>query len=245
MYSDQNSNTFLSMYNLIDKFFDQTLQLTRYVPFNEKLQMFLDDVFDISPIVKRYQQKLRYFWDLRNQIVHGFRLDHQHYVEVSDFAVEQIKSVYDHLLQPKSVVELFWNNGVSTCQLQDNLKAILSLMYTEELSHIPVYDDAMQFVNVLDESTIVHWIAQHGGMIDMQSITIRDIDLTRSYDDFCFVASNKSVYQLRELFVRDILENTHKRLGAVLVTATGKRNEPLQAIITALDLPKLEEYFIS
>jgi hypothetical protein len=131
MYSDQNSNTFLSIYNLIDKFFDQTLQLSRYVPFNEKLQMSLDEPFDISPIVKRYQQKLRYFGDLRNQIVHGFRLDHQHYVEVSDFAVEQIQSVYDHLLQPKSVVELFGKDGVITCQITDSLQEVLATMYRE------------------------------------------------------------------------------------------------------------------
>jgi hypothetical protein len=212
MYSDQNSNTFLSIYNLIDKFFDQTLQLSRYVPFNEKLQMFLDESFDISPIVKRYQQKLRYFGDLRNQIVHGFRLDHQHYVEVSDFAVEQIQSVYDHLLQPKSVVELFGKDGVITCQLNNNLQEVLTTMYEGELSHIPVYDEKMQFVDVLDESTVVHWISQHGGLIDMKAITLHDVDLSHSYDDFCFISPTMSVYQLRELFVKDFLKDTHKRL---------------------------------
>jgi uncharacterized protein Usg len=161
MYSDQNSNTFLSVYNLIDKFFDQTLMVTRYIPFNEKLQMFLEDSYDISPIVKRYQQKLRYFGDLRNQIVHGFRLDHQHYVEVSDFAVEQIRSVYDHLLQPKSVVELFGSEGVVTCGITDSLQTTITTMYEQELTHIPVYNEQMLFVDVLDESTIVHWMAKH------------------------------------------------------------------------------------
>jgi uncharacterized protein Usg len=107
MYSEQNSNSFLSLYNQIDKLFDQILMLTRYVPFNEKLQMFMEQAYDISPIVKKYQQKLRYFGDLRNQIVHGFRLDNQHFVVASDHAVDQIQGIYDHLAQPKTIVEMF------------------------------------------------------------------------------------------------------------------------------------------
>jgi hypothetical protein len=79
----------------------------------------------------------------------------------------------------------------------------------------------------------------------MKQTKISDIDLSVSYDDFCFISKDVSVYQLRELFVKDFLKNTHKRLGAVFVTETGKRNEPLQAMVTVLDLPKLEEYFIS
>lgn len=248
MYSEQNSNTFLSVYNQIDKLLDQTLLLTRYIPFNEKLQSFLDGSYDISPIVKRYQQNIRYFGDLRNQIVHGFRLDNQHYVIASDHAIQQIQSIYEHLSQPKTILEMFGNWGVASCQLSDKLVDTIQLMRGEHLSHLPVYDAAMKFVDVLDESTIVQRLASTFNawkIPDLEHITLADMDLSNSYDDFCFIPSKTSVYQLRELFVKDFMKDTHKRLGVVFVTHTWTRQEPLQAMVTALDLPRLEEYFIS
>jgi len=38
--------------------------------------------------------------------------------------------------------------------------------------------------------------------------------------------------------------NEKKRLGAVFITATGAENEPIEGVVTAMDLPKLSEHFV-
>lgn len=223
---------------------DQVLWLVRYTPFIEKMQLLIDGSYHISPVIRKYQQKIRYFGDLRNQMVHGFRMDQHHYLEVSDFAVEQIKEVYAHLTQPKTITELFWKDGVHTCQLDQPLSEVLTMMYTHKLTHIPIYDHSFQFVDILDESTVVHWLQQHQWTIDITRVRISDMQLTESYDDYAFVPIDINVYELRDLFIKDIMQDTHKRLWVVLVTQTWDRNEPLKALVSVIDLPMLDHYFI-
>lgn len=94
-------------------------------------------------------------------MVHGFRMDQHHYLQVSDFAVEQIAAVYEHLTHPKTITELFGADGVYTCQIDQPLSEVLTLMYTHKLTHIPIYDHSSKFVDILDESTVVHWLYRH------------------------------------------------------------------------------------
>ena len=102
MYSEANSNQFLAMYNQIDKYFDQLLQLKRYLPFFEKIRTIGDGQYHISHFVRKYEAKFRYFSDLRNQIAHGFRLENKHYVIASDHAVQEITKFNAELQKPKT-----------------------------------------------------------------------------------------------------------------------------------------------
>ena len=99
----ENSNTFLAYFNQIDKFFEVVLGATDYIPYTEKIEKVARGIYPVSAFVKKFQQKLKYFGDLRNQIVHGFRLDQHHYLLVSEYALDQIKKTYTHLTTPPIV----------------------------------------------------------------------------------------------------------------------------------------------
>lgn len=244
MHSVQNSNTFLAYYNQIDKYLSHVLTLTTFVSYGEKIAKIADGKYAVSPFVRLYQNKLRYFGDLRNQLVHGFSMDEKHYVVASDYAVEQIQQVYLQLTKPKTVWSLF-KRAVYTCTLHDPLKTVITTMRKELNTHVPVYDAAGVFVHMLSESTIAYRIADQidaGGDIHSEDVVVGDIPLQNTNDLFVFVEEEKSIYEIDALFTHHMEQK--KRLGAVFITKTGRVEEPIEWIITAMDLPKVEDTLI-
>ena len=55
--------------------------------------------------MNKFESKLRYFGDLRNHLVHGFRLDNRHYIHVSEHAVQQITFAHDQLTKPQTLLD--------------------------------------------------------------------------------------------------------------------------------------------
>lgn len=239
MHSVQNSNTFLGFYNQIDKFFATIIGAKSYIPFTEKVAIVAEWNYSQTKFVQQFQNKLRYFWDLRNQLVHGFSLDKKHYVVASDYAVEQIKRVYEELTKPKSVGEMF-THKVYTCNTNDSLKEVISIMRNDLNTHIPVYNEQWKFVEMLSESTIAYRVAEQisdDWILYSDEVTVWDIPLENSNDTFVFVDKDTSVYKIEELFSMN--HEQKKRLGAVFVTSSGDSSMPITWIVTAMDLPKL------
>lgn len=244
MHSVQNSNTFLGRYNKIDKVLAYAIESDKYIPFNEKVAIIAQSNMPISRFVRLYQNKLRYFWDLRNQLVHWFSLEKKHYIVASDYAVEQIEFVYNELTQPRTIWSLFTKN-VYSCVLSDSLKEVITIMKEKLNTHVPVYDDNNTFVEMLSESTIAYRIAQQiseSGELHIENVLVSDVPLENSNDTFTFVSKDKSIYEIQELFATSFMR--HKRLWAVFITETGSSSEPLVWIITAMDLPTIAKTLI-
>lgn len=243
-HSVQNSNTFLAYYNQIDKYLAYILGLTKYMPYNEKLVILADGNYSVSNFVHAYQNKLRYFGDLRNQLVHGFRLENKHYVLASDYAVEEIEKVYEELRKPTSVSQAF-GREVYTCTLDDVLREVIIVMRQELNTHVPVYDKKGNFVEMLSESTIAYRIADQigdDGEIHLADIKVGDVSLKNTNDEFVFVEASKSIYDIEQLFAQTL--QAKKRLGAAFVTKTGSSDEVITGIVTAMDLPRLADHFV-
>jgi len=237
MHSVKNSNTFLWYYNQIDKFLAHLIGAKVYIPYGEKIQKVADGNYSQSKFVRLYQNKLRYFGDLRNQLVHGFSLEHKHYVVASDYAVEQVKWVLEELSTPQTVGDLF-TGEIYSVKLSDSLKDVIRVMRDELNTHVPVYDDNGKFVEMLSESTIAYRVADAvEWKIDGKSLKVWDIQLENTNDTFTFVEQSKSIYEIETLFESSFSEK--KRLGAVFITENGDQSEKIIWIITAMDLPKL------
>ncbi len=209
-----------------------------YIPYTEKVAIIAEWNFPQSKFVQQFQNKLRYFGDLRNQLVHWFSLDKKHYVVASDYAVQQIKRVYEELTTPKSVWETF-KHAVYSCKTSDSLKDVIVTMRNELNTHIPVYDETGKFVEMLSESTIAYRVADeiNEKWLHSTELTVWDIPLENSNDTFVFVDQEASVYEIEKLFSTN--HEQKKRLWAVFVTSSGDETSPIVWIITAMDLPKL------
>jgi hypothetical protein len=176
------------------------------MPYNEKVTVIADGTYNVSNFVSLYQNKLRYFGDLRNQLVHGFRLENKHYVLASDYAVEEIKTIYEELRKPTSVQQAF-GREVYTCTLSDDLRDVIVVMRQELNTHVPVYDSKDVFVEMLSESTIAYWIADQigdDGQIHLADIKVGDVPLENTNDEFTFVEATKSIYDIEQLFAQNL-----------------------------------------
>jgi predicted transcriptional regulator len=143
----------------------------------------------LSNFIRLYQEKLRYFGDLRNQLVHGFRLDNNHYVLASDHAVAEIQTLYEEAKEPTSVSDVF-SREVYICYTHDFLSEVIQIMKENLNTHIPVYTPDGVFVEMLSESTIAYWLAEEigdDGEVHLAQVKVSDVTLENSNDLFVFV----------------------------------------------------------
>jgi hypothetical protein len=237
-YSSHNSNQFLSWYNKIDKFLSHVLDLKRYVPYGEKIDLIIQKNGEWSHVLDQYQSNFLYFWELRNQLVHGFSLDQKHFLEVSEYAVQQIERLYLWLTTPKTVGEVFVGE-VYTCTTTDSLFDVIVCMKNNLNTHVPVYHDWV-FIEMLSESTIAYRLADQIALwvsYDPQWVRVWDVSLENTNDIFVFISKSESVYNSKHRFLKHSANK--KRLWALFITEDWNQNQPIIWIVTAMDLNRI------
>lgn len=235
VHSVTNSNTFLAYFNHVDKFLEVVLGISSYLPFAEKVEKVAHGNYPVTSFVKKYHQKLKYFGDLRNQVVHGFRLDQHHYLLASDYAVEQIKTVYERLTKPPSVTR-FLRDDIPVLSPHSTLKEAIAQFVRTWLAGMPIYD-GVTYVDTI----LVHQIVSatlHEWFLD-QSVASR---LDTPKGQICFLPAHASVYEVEWLFSVDVEDEDPVEL--IRISKDWTPDEPLTWIITAKDLPKLDQEII-
>lgn len=237
-YSSHNSNQFLSWYNKIDKFLSRVLEIKKYIPYSEKIDLVIQKGAQWSYVLDQYQSSFLYFWELRNQLVHWFSLNQKHFLEVSEYAVQQIKSLYSWLTAPKTVGEVFaWE--VYSCTTNDLLSQVIVTMKSELNTHVPVYHEWV-FVEMLSESTIAYRLAEQitAWVSTIWSWTrIADVSLHNTNDIFAFISEDENVYEVRNRFLKHSANK--KRLWALFITQHWTQDEKILWVITAMDLNRI------
>lgn len=239
MHSVENSNTFLAYYNHLDKYFAYVLSLTKYMPFTEKVIAISQKQLPVTSFVSRYQEKLKYFWDLRNQLVHGFRLENKHYVLASDYAVEQIKIVYEEVRNP-TMVRTLCTKPLYTCVTTDTVQTVVGKMKRLGVSHVPLFDEKWALIDVLSERALAYTLMKE---TDKKPIRIWDISLKDDNDEYQIISTETSLYHVEDYFAQAMKQG--KTLGCLLVTQTGDATGEVLGIITINDLPACIEHYLT
>jgi hypothetical protein len=89
--------------------------------------------------VRKQQHKLKYFGDLRNQVVHGFRLEQHHYLLASDYAVMQIKTIYEHLTKPPTI-HTWCTQKIPYARTDTTMQEVITLITQADLPALPIQD---------------------------------------------------------------------------------------------------------
>lgn len=228
----RNDERFIVAFNKIEKFFDQQLNDSRYVPFYRAVQR----LRKTNAVINRYHNDLLEFSELRNAIVHE-RTDHHYTIaDPHDDIVDSIEKIANELTAPKSVMKLFAKT-LRTVQADLSVKEVLTIIKETEFSQFPVYR-SKQFLGLLTDKAILHWIAHHmNGDVEVLLGTkvIKLIDDDAIYDtNYRFIEREMSIYQAEDIFINAIKK--HKRLDALLITETGEPHERLLGMITPNDL---------
>jgi len=238
-----------SSYQYLKKFKQLETQLKRVADNPSDVVQFkdiLDKAKQNNPLI-RYQEAL--IWDLyalRNVFAHA---DREKYIaRVNKLAYEAIDNLIKLIQNPPTVGGKF-KKKVYWVTEDTIIKDIIQTMRQNLYTHVPVYtkiEGKYKFIGVFSESTMFYWLADNIENIKVD-FSIQPIqNLSHKYlndpnDLYKFVAPNKNIFEVYDEFKNAI--SKRKRLGAVFITPSGHRDDLPIGIITAWDLPEIENYF--
>jgi hypothetical protein len=142
--------TYLSLFNEIDKHFDKILGTERFLPYNDKIKQIITGRYPISRFVKLFQNDLKYFGELRNNISHGLKMDEYLYAIPTQSAIDKLADFVDKIVEPPLCIEYF-RKEVHSVQLSDAFSVVLKVMKEEHYKVVPVYE-GKKFLGVVTES---------------------------------------------------------------------------------------------
>ena len=231
----RNSDRFIVAYNRIEKVLAEKADGSGYSPFYR----LIDKVKITNSVVRKYEDDLREFGDLRNAIVHNRTGIDYVIAEPHDEIVERIELIEQKLSNPLSVGALF-GCKVHTLQAEDPLTAALKLMSETKFSQVPIYQNG-KFKGLITAAGITYWLAGQSteDVIPREIPTLSDVyNYENRKESFEFVDKDLSVYEAEDYFKRAITRGT--RLEALLITENAEYDGELIGIIRPFDLLKIK-----
>jgi len=191
--------------------------------------------------LSQYKDEFNLFTERRNNYSHE---SWQNYIP-SGWAIEIFKTIRNKLIKPKTIYEFIQDenkNTVFTCDIKDRLKDILSIMQEKIYTHIPVISNWI-FIWLLSESSICERLNNNidqDGNILIEHAIIEDSNLSSKNDCYIIEKRNTPLHVILETF-NEYIEKW-ERLWAIFITNLWKKDEKLDWIITAWDIPTIKKY---
>ena len=233
--SDKNSSRFLVAFNKIEKLLKEINDSKDYVTFFK----LIDLAGRKNATVRKYEDDLREFADLRNAIVHHRTSTEYAIAEPHMEIVELIEQIEELLSRPVTVGVMFARQ-VHTFQAADTLAKVLRIVRAKGFMQWPIYDGE-EFAGLITSGGIARWLIQtrEEETISREITTMDDIlKYEKNGNTYRFISSNTPVYKAEEIFKNSVLSG--HMLEALLITRNGKRDETLTGIITPIDLIQTE-----
>jgi hypothetical protein len=151
--SVRNSDRFIFAYNRIEKAMEKMSGLTDYMPFSR----LIDKTKKNSAVIRKFEDDLRVYANLRNAIVHN-RTDVEYAIaEPHDDIVEMIEYIDRELAKPITVGQMF-RRKVHTLKSTDTLSMGLELIRKQRFNQIPIYRNS-EFIGLVTANGITYWLA--------------------------------------------------------------------------------------
>lgn len=233
--AEPNSARFIVAFNKIEKKLKEIIGGASYMTFFKAVELAKKD----NATVRKYEDDLREFADLRNAIVHHRTSTEYVIAEPHLEVVELIERIENLLSQPVTVGTMFART-VHIFDAQDSLAKVLRIVRERNFLQLPIYRGE-EFVGLITAAGIARWLVQtvDEKIISREIITMGDIlKYEKVGENHHFIASSTSVYKAEEMFKRSVMEGG--RLEALLITRNGMKEEKLTGIITPIDLIKIE-----
>ncbi|NLY79247.1 MAG: CBS domain-containing protein [Lysinibacillus sp.] len=232
----KNSDRFLLAFNRITQTLRRIVKAKEYMPFYR----LVDLAKKKSPLVKKYEDELRSFADLRNAIVHHRTSQEFVIAEPHTKIVERIEYIDELLARPRLVGQVFRKKVVSF-QTTDSLKNVLNIIQERKYTQFPIYD-GRDFRGLITTTGITNWLAEATNT-QMPLYEMPKLDDILSYEknrgNYKFISRYMTIYHAKELFKQGVERG--KRYEALLITENGRPHQRLIGIITPLDLMKVQE----
>lgn len=170
--SVRNSERFLFAYNRIE----QNLKKIdgnngSYLPFYK----LVDNAKRKNPIIRKFEDDLRAYANLRNAIVHNLTDAEFAIAEPHDEVVQKVEQIERLLTKPLTVGKLF-RRRVHVMRGTDSLVSGLALIRKQEFNQIPIYGKK-GFIGLVTSTAIMYWLADKHpkGTIINKKYTLMDV----------------------------------------------------------------------
>lgn len=231
----ENSDRFLIAFNRIDHRLRDIVGIKDFTPFYR----LIDQAKKKEVLVKKYEDDLRSYADLRNAIVHHRTSIHYVIAEPHTDVVERIEYIDATLAKPMLVGQMF-RKRVLVFQESDSLKHVLKVIHQRKYTQFPVYFNK-QFRGLITTVGITNWLASKmgGGYLPKGIPTLHDILMhEKNRVNYKFVSRYITIYEAEEIFKQGVERG--RRFEALLITEHGKPHQKLIGIITPLDIVKID-----
>lgn len=230
-YQYRNSERFLQAFNRITA----TLRKISGVKEHSAFFRLIDMSKKKSALVRKYEDDLRTYADLRNAIVHHRTSTEFVIAEPHIEVVRRIEKIDRALAKPKLVGQVFQKN-VLTFQSEDSLAYALDVIRKRKFTQFPVYE-GNEFKGLVTTVGITNWLAtnltddyQIGEMPTLGDILRHE----KNRINYKFVSRFITVYDAEEIFKQGVERG--KRFEALLITEHGKQHQKLLGMITPIDI---------
>lgn len=233
---------YLSLFNELDKYFDTLVDSDRFMPYNDKLKQISEWKIAISRFVKLHLSELKYFWELRNHIAHGLKVDEYLYAIPTERAISKLSEFIEKIVEPPLCIDYF-RKAVYSVHVWDNVSEILKNMKSEGYTYIPVYSDNGEFIWVITESWILQRITNEildQNYIDLSKVRVEHLHISTAIKDYMFVSSNINMYQADEIFTTR--KRKWKWLWAMFITKNWTSKEKIIWMISGNDIALIDDF---
>ncbi len=191
-------------------------------------------------IVKKHRSLLIYIREVRNVLQHPRHGSEGHAVGVSQAFLDEVLTLLSHLKKPPTARSVgVPRKQIKTASLTDRLGDLAAEMKKGGFSHVPILDERDAVIGVFNEAAVFDHLWAEPETIVGRRMQISDIlhhcrlgaDRTET---FRFVKPGTPIDDLVAMFLA--LASPTTRVGAAFVTASGKKTEPLQRLITSWDV---------
>lgn len=180
--------------------------------------------------------RLRLLADIRNVLTHQRGTALGYPVVVTSHAVEALRGIKEHLLKPEAVSHRHLN-PVLTVSSDHSLAAVLAMAIDKGFSQFPVVADG-RFGGLITENEIIRWLGRrvkaNSVEVNLSSITVKTLlkekdPFLRGIAIFHFERLDSPVEEVMSRF------SLEPALEVILLTQNGRKDTPLQGIITQWD----------
>jgi predicted transcriptional regulator len=230
-----NSDIFMDHFNAIESWLRRLTKSGRNSPLSQVVRIASAE----NSVVKRYNDEIKRFSDLRNVIVHEERDRTLRAVaEPNDRTVKEIKQLREALTSPPSVLPKF-QVRVRTRSIDDPIGMAANDMKENDFSQIPIIQGG-SVTALLTSGTIARWLSHEfrNEIISLLETTISDVlSHTEDPEHYCILPRTSSLLEVLDKF--EDFSSRGKILDAVIITQSGSPKQQPLGIITLADIPTI------
>ncbi len=225
-----NADKFLNIFNALERHLQIHFNGGNFGPF----RFLLKRAVAKDAVLRKYQDKLYTFGDLRNVLVHNDRFEGRTIAEPLDDIITEFEQIWELVQHPRKV-DIF-EKKIFYCFMDDKLDKALQLLKKYKITQIPILSEG-NIVDVLNGNHITFWLAgQENPVPDETSISsvLMQAEYRRNFD---LIPRRLSVYEAAEMYRNSFRREPKNRYyDALIITQNGKPNEKMMGIIVLKDV---------